>query len=92
MPHSLVDAFTASFEEISAGQLVVHVTDISHRDWKRQVDVVNRTVDEMTNKTAKDLYTGDHSWVKPSLDGESVVLDKQAVIHVFNKSDKLTET
>ncbi|XP_063713789.1 putative GTP-binding protein 6 [Symsagittifera roscoffensis] len=92
MPYSLVDAFTASFEEISAGQLVVHVTDISHRDWKRQVDVVNRTVDEMTNKTAKDLCTGDHSWVKPSLDGESVVLDKQAVIHVFNKSDKLTET
>ncbi|XP_075264639.1 putative GTP-binding protein 6 isoform X2 [Convolutriloba macropyga] len=92
MPHSLIDAFTASFEEISTAQIVVHVTDISHRDWRRQMDVVNKTVDDMT-KTNNALEVADKSWIQMSKNGDSaVIMDRRAVVHVFNKSDKLKES
>lgn len=47
LPHSLVEAFKATLEEVSQADMLLHVVDISHSKAKEQSDAVYRTLDEI---------------------------------------------
>lgn len=67
LPHQLVDSFRATFEEVEASDLLLHVVDSSHAHANEQVAVVNKVLEELQlhqkphlmvfNKA--DLATGD---------------------------------
>jgi len=50
LPHSLVEAFRATFEEAMSSELLVHVIDFSHPGWKAQAQVTDRVLREMNTE------------------------------------------
>lgn len=47
LPHSLITAFRATLEEVKAVDLLLHVVDRSHRNYKEQMDSVCRVLAEL---------------------------------------------
>lgn len=47
LPHSLVESFKSTLDEVREADLLVHIADISHRDFEDQVRVVNQTLAEI---------------------------------------------
>jgi GTPase len=47
LPHSLVESFKSTLDEVREADLLVHVVDISHPDFEDQVNVVNQTLAEI---------------------------------------------
>ncbi len=47
LPHQLVDAFKATLEELTFADLLLHVIDADHPNWREQAAVVDRLVQEL---------------------------------------------
>ncbi len=47
LPHQLVEAFTATLEEVRASDFLLHVIDISHPDWQNQSQAVMAVLGEL---------------------------------------------
>ena len=47
LPHKLVSAFSATLEETALADVLLHVVDASHSDFKRQMDDVNEVLKEI---------------------------------------------
>ncbi len=47
LPHTLVDAFKATLEELSYADLLLHVIDVSRGDWREQAEVVDALIREL---------------------------------------------
>jgi GTP-binding protein HflX len=47
LPHSLVESFKSTLDEIRETDLIVHVVDISHPDFEEQIAVVTQTLAEI---------------------------------------------
>ena len=52
LPHSLVESFKSTLDEVREADILVHIVDISHRDFEEQIKVVNETLSEI-NATDK---------------------------------------
>jgi GTP-binding protein HflX len=47
LPHSLVESFKSTLDEVREADLLVHIVDISHHDFEDQIRVVNQTLAEI---------------------------------------------
>ncbi|MCE9624635.1 MAG: GTPase HflX [Deltaproteobacteria bacterium] len=47
LPHALVEAFKATFEEVRAADLILHVIDSSYPTWRQQKEVVESVLEEL---------------------------------------------
>jgi GTP-binding protein HflX len=47
LPHSLVESFKSTLDEVREADILVHVVDISHDNFEEQIDVVNQTLHEI---------------------------------------------
>jgi len=47
LPHQLVEAFKATFEEVKAADVLLHLIDASHPTWKSQKEVVESVLKEL---------------------------------------------
>ncbi|MBR4219160.1 MAG: GTPase HflX [Bacteroidales bacterium] len=47
LPHTLVESFKSTLDEIRETDLLLHVVDISHPDFEEQIAVVNQTLEEI---------------------------------------------
>ena len=47
LPHSLVESFKSTLDEVRESDLLVHIVDISHPDFEDQINVVNQTLAEI---------------------------------------------
>ena len=47
LPHSLVESFKSTLDEIRETDLLLHVVDISHPEFEEQIAVVNQTLEEL---------------------------------------------
>lgn len=67
LPHHLVEAFKATLEELTFADLLLHVIDASHPEWREQAAVVEKLIAELGAQTTprinvlnkSDLYTAD---------------------------------
>lgn len=48
LPHQLVEAFKSTFEEAGQSDLLIHVVDAAHPDFRQRVEVVNRVLEELS--------------------------------------------
>ena len=49
LPHSLVESFKSTLDEVRESDILLHVVDISHRNFEEQIDVVNNTLKEINS-------------------------------------------
>jgi GTP-binding protein HflX len=47
LPHGLIEAFKATLEEVQEADLLLHVLDISHPDYRKFSDAVGAVLDEL---------------------------------------------
>jgi GTP-binding protein HflX len=47
LPHSLVESFKSTLDEVREADILVHVADISHRDFREQINVVKQTLSDI---------------------------------------------
>lgn len=48
LPHQLVEAFQSTFEEISSSDLLLHVVDGAHSNFRHHMDVVSKVLEELS--------------------------------------------
>lgn len=53
LPHNLVESFKSTLDEVKEADVLLHVVDISHELFEQQIEVVNKTLNELkaTDKT-----------------------------------------
>jgi GTPase len=47
LPHSLIESFKSTLDEVREADILVHVADISHPDFEEQISVVKQTLVEL---------------------------------------------
>jgi GTP-binding protein HflX len=47
LPHSLVESFKSTLDEVRESDILLHVVDISHPNFEEQVEIVNQTLFEI---------------------------------------------
>ncbi|HVI46331.1 MAG TPA: GTPase HflX [Chitinophaga sp.] len=47
LPHHLVESFKSTLDEVRESDVLLHVVDISHPQYEEQIEVVNRTLQEL---------------------------------------------
>jgi len=47
LPHSLVESFKSTLDEVRESDILLHIVDISHPSFEEQIDVVNQTLMEL---------------------------------------------
>ena len=55
LPTHLVDSFKSTLDEVCDADLLVHVVDISHPQFEEQVEVVNKTLQEVCESKDKPM-------------------------------------
>ncbi|HNV50801.1 MAG: GTPase HflX [Bacteroidales bacterium] len=47
LPHSLIESFKSTLDEVREADLIIHVVDISHPNFEEQISTVNQTLAEI---------------------------------------------
>jgi len=47
LPHQLIECFKSTLDEIRDADILIHVVDVSHQGFEEQIEVVNKTLDEI---------------------------------------------
>lgn len=47
LPHHLVESFKSTLDEVREADILLHIVDISHSGFEQQIDVVNKTLQEI---------------------------------------------
>lgn len=47
LPHQLVESFKSTLDEVREAELLLHVVDVSHPNFEDQINVVNKTLEEI---------------------------------------------
>ena len=55
LPTDLVDSFKSTLDEVREADLLLHVVDISHPAFEEQIEVVNKTLQEVCDSTNKPM-------------------------------------
>lgn len=55
LPPHLVDSFKSTLDEVRDADILVHVVDISHPQFEEQIEVVNRTLQEVCESKDKPM-------------------------------------
>ena len=53
LPHSLVESFKSTLDEVRESDILLHVVDISHPNFEEHIDVVNQTLQEIGDVNAE---------------------------------------
>lgn len=55
LPTNLVDSFKSTLDEVRDADVLVHVVDISHPGFEEQIEVVNKTLNEICGASSKPM-------------------------------------
>jgi GTP-binding protein HflX len=47
LPHTLIESFKSTLDEVKEADILLHVVDISHPQFENQIKVVNKTLEEL---------------------------------------------
>ena len=56
LPHSLVESFKSTLDEVRESDILMHIVDISHPGFEDQIEVVNRTLNEINAGDKPTIY------------------------------------
>ena len=55
LPHQLVESFKSTLDEVRDADILVHVVDISHPQFEEQIEIVNKTLQEVCDAADKEM-------------------------------------
>ncbi|MBY0244775.1 MAG: GTPase HflX [Sphingobacteriaceae bacterium] len=98
LPHHLVECFKSTLDEVREADILVHVVDISHPNFKDQITVVEQTLIDLGARDKKTIivFNKTDAYVPPMLKIEDLV-DENNVLTLpmfkeeWRKTGKLTQ-
>lgn len=88
LPHSLITAFRATLEEVKAVDLLLHVVDRSHANYKEQMDSVYKVLTELDALEKPSLIVFNKSDKLASYEIENQPLRDETVVYISAKKKK----
>lgn len=86
LPHDLVKAFRSTLDEVRDADLLLHIIDSSHPNFRQQMEVTNETLCQIGAKTIPTIYVfnkADLTSMKiPSVDEDSVLISAKEKIGI----------
>ena len=79
LPHQLVDSFKATFEEVAASDLLLHIIDLSHPHYQEQANVVAEVLKEL-ELTGKPMISVYNKGDRADSETSGVNQDKEIII------------
>ncbi|MGN0214558.1 MAG: GTPase HflX [Muribaculaceae bacterium] len=55
LPTKLIESFKSTLDEVRDADILVHVVDISHPQFEEQIEIVNKTLQEVCDATNKEM-------------------------------------
>lgn len=55
LPTKLIESFKSTLDEVRDADILVHVVDISHPQFEEQIEIVNRTLQEVCDASNKEM-------------------------------------
>lgn len=90
LPHTLVECFKSTLDEVREADILIHVVDISHRSFEEQIQIVNTTLGEIKAGDKPVIMVFNKIDQMETEEGESVIenlkasyLNKQNVSTIF---------
>ncbi len=70
LPHHLVESFKSTLDEVREADLLLHVVDISHAQYEEQLQVVNKTLQDLNahNKPVITIFNKIDNYEKQAFD------------------------
>lgn len=56
LPHGLVESFKSTLDEVREADVLLHIVDISHKGFEEQINVVNKTLEEINAADKPVIY------------------------------------
>ncbi len=56
LPHGLVESFKSTLDEVREADVLLHIVDISHIGFEEQINVVNKTLEEISAADKPTVY------------------------------------
>ena len=82
LPHSLVESFKSTLDEVRESDILVHVVDVSHSGFEEQIEVVNQTLAEIqaNDKPTMMIFNKVDAWQPADEDhGDDGTEEKQSL-------------
>ncbi len=51
LPHSLVESFKSTLDEVREADILIHVADVSHPNFEEQIEVVSKTLQDIDDQS-----------------------------------------
>jgi GTPase len=55
LPHHLVESFKSTLDEVREADILLHIVDISHPGFEKQIEVVNKTLREIDDREKPEI-------------------------------------
>jgi GTP-binding protein HflX len=84
LPHSLVESFKSTLDEVREADILLHVVDISHPRYEEQIQIVNQTLHEIgAGETATYIVFNKIDQLELKDHKEDYDKDPEETIHTF---------
>lgn len=81
LPHDLIKAFRSTLDEVREADLLLHVIDFSHSNYKQQIEITNETLKQIGAKDIPIIYVFNKADLTPMdiplVDGGNVYLSSK---------------
>lgn len=79
LPHSLIESFKSTLDEVIEADILMHVVDVSHPYFEDQIEVVNRTLKEIgaSDKPTILVFNKIDQYRNPELEEENDIFDAE---------------
>ncbi|MFW6018975.1 MAG: GTPase HflX [Bacteroidales bacterium] len=74
LPHSLVESFKSTLDEIRESDIIVHIVDVSHYNFEEQINVVDQTLAEIDSSDKEYILVFNKIDAYPSVDRDFEML------------------
>lgn len=91
LPHNLVDAFASTLEEAKDANLILHIIDVSNKDYLKQIDVVEEVLKENNICSPVIKVFNKVDKVSDFNSGEGVAISAKQNIGIFELKQKIIE-
>ena len=79
LPHQLIECFKSTLDEIREADILMHIVDVSHPGFEEQIEVVNKTLEEIeANHTPVLLVFNKIDELKEPLNPDPFAADEEA--------------
>lgn len=86
LPHDLVKAFRSTLDEVKDADLLLHIIDSSHPNFRQQMEVTDETLEQIGAKDIPTVHVFNKadltSMTIPSVDGDSVYISAKEKIGI----------